>query len=67
MKIRPVGTDLFRWTKGRTDEHDKANSRFSKFYERDPKSLFFLNAHILATRVKILETKLILTHSLPVI
>jgi hypothetical protein len=60
MKIHPVKTDFFRWTEGRTDRRDEANGRFSKFCERVPKS-FFLNAHILATRVKLLETKLILT------
>jgi hypothetical protein len=60
MKIRPVEADLFSWMEGRTDGHDEANCRFSKFYERAPKSIFF-NAHILATRVKLLKTKLILT------
>jgi hypothetical protein len=30
MKIRPVGTD-FPFADGRTDGHDEANSRFSKF------------------------------------
>jgi len=29
MKIRPVGTELFR-----TDRRDKVNSRFSQFCER---------------------------------
>ena len=37
MKIRPVGTELFR-ADGRTEEqkdkHDKANSHFSQFCER---------------------------------
>ena len=53
MKIRPVGADSFCLTEGQTDGHDKANSCFSKFCERAQKSFFFLNAHILATRVKI--------------
>jgi len=30
MKISPVGADLFH-ADGRTDRHDEANSRFSKF------------------------------------
>jgi len=37
MKIHPVGAELFhvdRWKEGRTDGHDEANSRFSKFCER---------------------------------
>jgi hypothetical protein len=37
MKIRPVGAELFRadgWTDGRSDRHDEAYSRFSKFCER---------------------------------
>jgi hypothetical protein len=33
LKIRPVGAELFH-AGGLTDGHDKANSRFSKFYER---------------------------------
>jgi len=32
MKIRPVGAELFH-TNGRTDKHDEANNRFSKFCE----------------------------------
>jgi hypothetical protein len=34
MKIRYVGTELFRadgWTDGQTDRHDETNSRFSEF------------------------------------
>jgi hypothetical protein len=34
MKICPVGAELFdadRQTDGRTDRHDEANTRFSKF------------------------------------
>jgi hypothetical protein len=37
MKIRPVGTELFRVdrrTDGQTDRHDEANSRFWQFCER---------------------------------
>jgi len=37
MKIRPVEAELFhvdRRTDGRTDRHDEANSRFTKFCER---------------------------------
>ena len=33
MKIRPVGAELFH-AERRTDGHDEANNRFSKFYER---------------------------------
>jgi hypothetical protein len=36
MKIRPVGTELIhadRWTDTRTEKHNEANSRFSKFCE----------------------------------
>jgi hypothetical protein len=33
MKIRPMGDELFH-VDGRTDRHDKANSRFFKFCER---------------------------------
>ena len=33
MKIRPVGAEVFH-AGGRTDVHDEANSRFSKFCER---------------------------------
>ena len=36
-KIRPVEAQLFhadKWTAGRTDRQDKANSRFSQFCER---------------------------------
>ena len=33
MKIRPVGAELLH-ADGRTDSHDKANSRFSQFFER---------------------------------
>jgi len=36
MKIHPVGAELFH-TDGETGTHDKANSRFSKFCERDYK------------------------------
>ena len=32
MNICPVGAELFR-AEGRTDRHDKANSRFSQFCE----------------------------------
>jgi len=34
MNIRPEGAELFlayRWTGGRADRHDEANSSFSKF------------------------------------
>ena len=37
MKIRVVGAELFHEggrTDRQTDRHDKANSRFSKFFER---------------------------------
>jgi len=37
MKILQVGTQLFH-VDGQTDKHDKANSRFSKFYESALKS-----------------------------
>jgi len=33
MKISPLGADLFH-AGGRTEKHDEANSRFSKFCER---------------------------------
>ena len=33
MKIHPVGAELFD-AEGRTDRHDKTNSRFSQFCER---------------------------------
>ena len=33
MKIGPVGAELFP-EDGRTDRHDEANNRFSKFCER---------------------------------
>jgi len=32
MKISPVGADLYH-AGGRTDRHDEANTRFSKFWE----------------------------------
>jgi len=32
MKIRPVGAEVIPY--GRTDRHDKANSRFRQFSER---------------------------------
>jgi len=32
MKIRPGGVELFH-ADGRTDKHEEANSRFSKFCE----------------------------------
>jgi hypothetical protein len=32
MKIHPVVAELFR-VDGQADTHDKANSRFSQFYE----------------------------------
>ena len=37
MKIRPVGAELLyadRWTDGRKDRHDDANSSFSQFCGR---------------------------------
>ena len=37
MKIRTFGADLYHAdgrTDGKTDTYDKANSRFSKFFER---------------------------------
>jgi hypothetical protein len=37
MKIHPVGAELFH-ADGRTDRHDKANSRFSMFLKA-PKNL----------------------------
>ena len=39
MKIRPVGVELFH-ADGRTDIHDKVNSRFSQF-RNVPKNGFF--------------------------
>jgi len=36
MNIRLVGSELIH-AEGRTDRHDKANSRFSQFCERAPK------------------------------
>jgi len=36
MKIRLVGAELFQVDR-RTDRHDEANSRFSKFWERAEK------------------------------
>jgi hypothetical protein len=33
LKIRPVGAELFH-ADGRTDEHEKANSRFSQLSAR---------------------------------
>jgi len=33
IKICPVGAELFH-ADGRTDEHDKVNSRFSQFFGR---------------------------------
>ena len=42
MKIRPVGTELFRATRrteGRTDGHDEANSHFSQFLRTPQKSV----------------------------
>ena len=32
IQIRPAGTELF-YSYGRTDRHDEANNRFSKFCE----------------------------------
>jgi len=36
MKIRPVGAEFFhavRWTDGRTDTPDEANSRFAQTFQ----------------------------------
>jgi hypothetical protein len=38
MKTLPVGAELFR-VDGRTDRHDKANSRFSQFFESTQKEI----------------------------
>jgi len=37
MKIRPVGAELF-YANRQTNRHDAANSRFSKFCEKRPKT-----------------------------
>jgi len=41
MKICPLGAELFHADDGRTDRHDEANSRFSRFCERVSKPTDF--------------------------